>query len=52
MNLSIHPTLEAANGAAANLLATWLTQPHTRNVMVAGGNTPLEVYRLIAERKL
>jgi len=52
MNLSIHTSIEAANGSATNLLATWLTQPGVRNVMVAGGNTPLEVYRLIAERRL
>jgi len=52
MNLSIHSTLEAANGSAADLLATWLAQPRTRNVMVAGGNTPLEAYRRVAERRL
>ena len=52
MNISIHPTTDEANAAAADCLAAWLTQPHTRNVMVAGGNTPLEVYRLVAERKL
>ncbi len=52
MNLSIHASIEAANSSAADFLATWLTHPATRNVMVAGGNSPLEVYRLIAERKL
>lgn len=52
MNISIHPTTGEANAAAADCLAAWLTQPHTRNVMVAGGNTPLEVYRLVAERRL
>src|SRR5690349_9306823 len=52
MILSIHANSEAANCAAAELLATWLTQSHTRNVMVAGGNTPLEVYRLITGRQL
>lgn len=52
MKISIHPTAAEANRAAADTLADWLTQPATRNVMVAGGNTPLELYRLIAERKL
>lgn len=52
MNLSIHPTTGEANAAAADCLAAWLTQSNTRTVMVAGGNTPLEVYRLVAERGL
>lgn len=52
MTLSIHPGVRATNEAAANLLGAWLAHPNTRNVMVAGGNTPLEVYRLIAERGL
>ena len=52
MNISIHPAVSEANTAAADCLATWLTHPDTRNVMVAGGNSPLEVYRLIAKRKL
>ena len=52
MKISIHPTAVEANRAAADTLADWLTQPASRNVMVAGGNTPLELYRLIAERKL
>ena len=52
MNTSIHPTPVEANAAAANCQATWLMQPGTRNVMVAGGNTPLEVYRLVAESRL
>ena len=52
MNISIHPTTGEANAAAADCLAAWLTHPDTRNVMVAGGNTPLEVYRLVAERRL
>lgn len=41
-----------ANRAAADLLATWLTAPTTRTVMVAAGNTPLELYRILAERHL
>jgi glucosamine-6-phosphate deaminase len=52
VNISIHPTTREANSAAADCLVAWLAHPTTRNVMVAGGNTPLELYRLIAERKL
>ncbi len=52
MNISIHSTPGEANLAATNCLVAWLTQPGPRNVMVAGGNTPLELYRLVAERKL
>ena len=51
MNISIHPTTTEANATAADCLVGWLAQPHTRNVMVAGGNSPLEVYRLVAERR-
>lgn len=52
MNVSVHPTAAAANAAAADLLARWLTAPSVRNVMLAAGNTPLELYRLIGERQL
>ena len=52
MNLSIHPTADAANAAATDCLAHWLTTPGTRNVMVAAGNTPIELYRRISERGL
>lgn len=52
MNFAIHPTPEQANEAAAGLLATWLSDPAVRNVMVAAGNTPLTVYGLIARRRL
>lgn len=41
-----------ANEAAAELLAEWLVEPGVRNVMLAAGNTPLELYRRIAERRL
>lgn len=51
MNISIHPTSGEANTAAADCLAAWLTNSDTRNVMVAGGNTPLEIYRSVAERR-
>ena len=52
MNISIHSNATDANAAAAVCLAGWLTRPETCNVMVAGGNTPLEVYRLVAQRGL
>ena len=52
VKLSIHPDAGAANAVAADLLAAWLTTPGVRNVMLAAGNTPLELYRLIGERKL
>lgn len=52
MKLSIHPTADAANRAAADLLASWLVEPGVHNVMLAAGNTPLPLYQLIADRKL
>ena len=51
MNVSIHPSQDAANAAAAALLIAWLTEPGVRNVMLAGGNTPLELYGIIGARK-
>jgi glucosamine-6-phosphate deaminase len=51
MNLSIHASSTAADEAAATLLANWLTNPGVRTVMLASGNTPIELYRRIAERK-
>ena len=42
----------AANAAATDCLADWLAHSSARNVMVAGGNTPLELYRRVAERGL
>jgi glucosamine-6-phosphate deaminase len=52
MCTSIHSQPDAANTAAADCLADWLVSPATRNVMVAAGNTPLELYRRIASRRL
>ena len=52
MNLSLHADSRAANAAAADLLASWLAEASVRTVMVAAGNTPLELYRLIGERRL
>lgn len=52
MNLLVHSNAAGANAAAAGLLARWLVQPGVRNVMLAAGNTPLELYRLVGERQL
>jgi glucosamine-6-phosphate deaminase len=52
MNLSISPNPDLANAAAADLLVGWLTTPGIRTLMVAGGNTPLDLYRGVAERRL
>jgi glucosamine-6-phosphate deaminase len=52
MNLSVHPTADLANAAATDLLSQWLTTPGVQQVMLAAGNTPLDLYRRIAERKL
>lgn len=52
MRVSVHLDAAAANVAAADLLAGWLVRPGARSVMLPGGNTPLELYRLIAARGL
>lgn len=52
MNVAVHPSPDRANAAAADLLAEWLVTPGVRNVMVAAGNTPIDLYGRIAERRL
>ena len=52
MNISIHPTPAEANVAAADCLMDWLKHPKTRGVMVAGGNTPRDTYRIVAKQGL
>ena len=52
MKVSTYPDKEHANQAAAELLANWLLLPQNRNVMPAAGNTPLDVYERIAQKKL
>jgi glucosamine-6-phosphate deaminase len=52
MNIHLHPKAAVADEAAANLLAGWLISPGVRTLMLASGNTPIELYRHIAERKL
>jgi glucosamine-6-phosphate deaminase len=43
---------QVATRAAADRLAGWLTSPGIRTLMVAGGNSPLGLYRDIASRGL
>jgi glucosamine-6-phosphate deaminase len=50
VNLSVFENAAAANEAAAEKLAGWLRR--AKNFMPAAGNTPLEVYRLIAEKRM
>ncbi len=52
MNLSVFKSTDAANAAAATRLVDWLTAPQTRTIMVAAGNTPIELYRRIGKRGL
>ncbi len=52
MRVSIHSSAEVANAAAAELFAGWLAGPGVCNVLLAGGNTPLDLYRRIGERRL
>ena len=50
MKISVFKEEGEANGAAADLLAGWLV--NSSNVMPAAGNTPLELYRRIGEKRL
>ena len=50
MRLFVHRSADLANVAATDCLADWLAAPTTRQVMVAAGNTPIELYRRIGER--
>lgn len=52
MEIRIFPNTEFATEAATECLAAWLVDPSSRNLMAAGGNTPLELYGGIARRKL
>jgi glucosamine-6-phosphate deaminase len=49
VNVVICRSSAAASEAAAKLLARWLTEPGVRNLMLAGGNSPLDLYRRIGE---
>jgi glucosamine-6-phosphate deaminase len=52
MILHLQLSAQEANAAAADQLIRWLTLLENRNVMVAAGNTPLDLYRLVGERQL
>lgn len=52
MIVSIYESTATANEAAANHFGRRLTLPSTRTVMVAAGNTPLELYDRIAAQRL
>jgi glucosamine-6-phosphate deaminase len=47
MKLRRFATADLANAAASDCLANWLASPAARNVMVAAGHTPIELYRRI-----
>lgn len=50
MHVTVHPSPEQASRAAADVLASWLT--HARTLVVAGGNSPRELYRLLIGRPM
>lgn len=52
MNIYLFDTAASATRVAADWFAEQLTRTVNTNVMVAGGNTPLALYREIAARKL
>jgi glucosamine-6-phosphate deaminase len=51
MRIRVEPNAAQATTAAADWLIERLLRPETRNVMVAGGNTPLALYAEVAARK-
>ncbi len=52
MNIHRFKQASDANEAAADLVASKLLSPDCHSVMVAAGNTPLDLYRLISEKQL
>jgi glucosamine-6-phosphate deaminase len=50
LHLHASPSAAEATRRAADLLCSWLGDPMTRAVMVAGGNTPLPLYAEVAGR--
>jgi glucosamine-6-phosphate deaminase len=48
MHVTVHPSPEPASRAAADTLAGWLIE--ARTLVAAGGNSPRELYRLLAGR--
>jgi glucosamine-6-phosphate deaminase len=51
MEIHVFHTPDQATAAATDWLVSRLTQPATKNIMVAGGNTPLPLYAQVAQRK-
>lgn len=49
MRVTVYPSATAASEAAAELLCGWLAD--ARALVVAGGNSPRELYRLVAARR-
>jgi glucosamine-6-phosphate deaminase len=49
MQVTVYPTAAAASRWASELLLTWLGD--ARTLVVAGGNSPRELYRLVAEQR-
>jgi len=49
MHVTVYPNADQASRAAADVLAGWLTD--ARTLVVAGGNSPRELYRLVADRR-
>jgi glucosamine-6-phosphate deaminase len=52
MQITVFPNPDRASAAAADELATWLVEPEVRTLVVAGGSSPRELYRLVAGRRL
>lgn len=52
MRILVRPDSTSASAAAAELLLQWLQTPQVQNVMLPGGRSPLELYRLIAAQQL
>lgn len=52
MNIHIPAPPAVANAAAASLLASWLREPEIRTLMVAAGNTPLDLYAAVGALRL
>jgi glucosamine-6-phosphate deaminase len=52
MKLNVHRSADEANARAAELLAEWVIAPDFKTLMVAAGNTPLDLYGRIAAKRL
>jgi glucosamine-6-phosphate deaminase len=49
MQVTVYPSADRASRAAADVLTGWLAD--ARALVVAGGNSPRELYRLVADRR-